>query len=85
MSGYGINTSCIKAIKSTYKGSKVTHKKGMNECLEAEKEAGIYKVAQESERGVETVEKYFARKSCQVVVKWAQSSSSEGGSSRKKA
>ena len=57
----------------------------MNEFLEAEKEAGIYKVAQESERGVETVEKHFARKSRQAVVKWARPSSSEGGSSRKKA
>ena len=41
--GYGINTSCIKAIKSTYsayKGSKTTHKKGMNEFLDVELEAG---------------------------------------------
>ena len=39
--GYGMNTSCIKATKSTYnacKGSKTIHKKRMSEYLEAEKE-----------------------------------------------
>ena len=54
--GYEINVSCIKAIKSTYeacKGSKTVRKKGMNEYLEAEKEAGTYAAA---ERVIETTE-----------------------------
>ena len=45
--GYGINTSCIKAIKSTYsacKGSKTTGKK-INEFLEAQLEASQEEVA----------------------------------------
>jgi len=40
-----MNTSCIKAIKSTFsscKGSKTVRKKGMSKYLEAEKEAGTY-------------------------------------------
>ena len=81
--GYRMNTSCIKAIKSTYnayKGSKTTRKKEMNEYLEAEKEADTYEVAQESERGVETTEERSAGKSRQAVAKQAQPSSSEGES-----
>jgi len=57
----------------------------MNEYLEAEKETGIYEAAQESGRGVETVEERSARRSLQVVAKRGQPSPSEGGSSRKKA
>jgi len=61
--GYEMNTSCIKAIKSTYsacKGSKIARKKGMNERLEAEKEAGAYEVARHV---VETAEERSVRKS----------------------
>ena len=57
----------------------------MNEYLEAEKEAGIYKAAQESERGAKTAEEHYARRSQQAVAKCAQPSPSEGGSSQKKA
>jgi len=57
----------------------------MSEYLDAEKKAGTYEAAQESERGVETAEEQSARKSRQAVAKRAQPSSSEGGSSRKKA
>ena len=74
-------TSYIKAIKSTYsacKGSKTARKKGMNENLEAEEEAGAYEVAGHF---VETVEERFVRKSRQVMVKRAHPSSSVGGSS----
>ena len=67
------------------KGSKTVRKKGMSEYLEAEKEAGIYETAQESERGVETTEEHSARKSHQAVAKRAQPSFSERGSSQKKA
>ena len=58
---------------------------GMNEYLKAEKEAGRYEAAQESERGAEITEKCFARKSRQVAAKRTRSSSSESESSRKKA
>jgi len=47
--GYEMNASCIKAIKSTYsayRGSKTVRKKGMNEYLEAEKEASACEVAE---------------------------------------
>jgi len=40
--GFGINTSCIKGIKSTYKakvGSKGYQMRGMTEYQEAEREA----------------------------------------------
>jgi len=85
---YGTNISCIKAIKSTYsacKGSKTTRKKGLNEYLKAEKDAGIYEAAQESERGAKTAKERFAKKSRQALTKRAQPSSSGGGSCRKKA
>ena len=62
-----------------------SEKKGINEYLEAEKEAGIYEVAQESERIVETTKGHSARKFHQAVAKHAQPSSSKGGSRRKKA
>ena len=41
--GFGINTLCIRGIKSTYKtklGSKGCRMRGMNEFQEAEKEGG---------------------------------------------
>ena len=63
MPGYGMNASCIKAIKSTYsacKGSKNIRKKGMNEYLKAEKKAGAYEAAG---RVVETTEECSVRKS----------------------
>jgi len=47
--GYEMNASCIKAIKSSYnvhRGSKTVRKKGMNEYLQAEKEAGACGVAE---------------------------------------
>ena len=55
--GFGINTSCIKAIKSMYnarRGPNASRIREMNEYLEAEKEVGKYKVAQESEHDTET-------------------------------
>jgi len=64
----------MKAIKFTYntcKGSKTTHKKGMVEYLEAEKEAGMYEAAQESEHGVKTAEECSTRKSRQAMAKRA--------------
>jgi len=57
----------------------------MSEYLEAEKEAGTYKAAYKLERGTKAIEECLARKSYQTVAKRAQPSSSEGGSSRKKA
>ena len=57
----------------------------MNEYLEAEEEAGRYEAAQELEHGIEAIEERSAKKSRQAVVKHAQPSSSEDGSSRKKA
>ena len=83
--GYEMNILCIKAIKSTYKackGAKTVHKKGMNEFLEAEKEAGAYEAAG---RIVDTTEEYSVRKSHQAVAKRAHPSPSVSGSSRKKA
>ena len=74
MPGFGINTLCIKAIKSAYnarKGSKASRMRGMNGYLEVKKEASTYEVAQESERGAETTEECSVRKSRQVVVKRA--------------
>ena len=47
VSGYWMNSSRIKAIKSTHstcKGSKTIRKKRMSEYLEAEKEVGTYDV-----------------------------------------
>ena len=44
--GFGINTSCIKAIKSMYnarRGPNASRIREMNEYLEAEKQAGRYK------------------------------------------
>jgi len=79
-----MNASCIKPIKSTYnacKGSKTVHKKGMNEYLEAEKEAGTYAT---TESVVEIAEEPSVRKSCQAVAKRTHPSS-EGCSSQKKA
>jgi len=43
-----MNATCIKSIKTTYsvcRGSKTIHKKGKNEYLETEKEAGAYEAA----------------------------------------
>jgi len=60
--GYGINTSCIKAIKSTYsayKGSKTTRKKRMNEFLEAELEVGQEEVADVCGQREQTAEKSY--------------------------
>jgi len=82
---YETNASCIKAIKSTYgayRGFKTIRKKGMNEYLEAEKEAGIYEAA---ERVIGTAEEYSVRKSRQAMAKRAHPSPSAEGSSRKKA
>jgi len=75
-----MNVSYIKAIKSTYeacKVSKIVRKKGMNEYLEAEIEAGI-------ERITEIAEGRSIRKSRQAVAKRAHPSF-EGGVSQKKA
>ena len=44
-----MSASCIKAIKSAYNAhreSKIVRKKGMNEYLEAEKEAGACRVTE---------------------------------------
>jgi len=86
--GFGINTSCIKAIKFMYnaiKGPITSQMRGMNEYLEAEKEAGRYEAAQESKRGAETTIECSARKSHQVATKSTQSFYSKGDSSCKKA
>ena len=48
----------------------------MNEYLEAEKEAGRYEAAQESECGSKTVKERSARKFRQVVTKYALQESS---------
>ena len=48
VSSFGINTSCIKAIKSMYnarRGPNASRIQEMNEYLEAKKEAGRYEVA----------------------------------------
>jgi len=82
--GYKMNLSCIKAIKSTYsayRGSKTTRKKGMNEYLEAEKEAGAHEATVSI---IETTEEHSARRSRQAVAKRSHSSLSAGGSSWKK-
>ena len=63
-----MNTSCIKTIKTTYsayRGSKTIRKKGMNEYLEVEKEAGAYEAAGR------IVEERFVRESRQAVAKYA--------------
>jgi len=80
-----MNASCIKTIKSAYsahRGSKTVRKKGMNEYLEAEKEASVCEAV---ERVAGTTEKNLARKPHQAVVKHPHPSSSTGRSSRKKA
>ena len=80
-----MNASCIKAIKSTYeacKEAKTVPRKGMNEFLEAEKEAGAY---EEAGRVVETTEENSVRKSPQALAKRAYPSPSTNGSCRKKA
>jgi len=85
VSGYKMNVSCIKAIKSTYsayRGSKTVRKKGMNEFLEAEKEACACEVAR---RVVESTKEHSVRKSCQAVAKRARPSPSASDSSQKKA
>jgi len=69
-----MNLSCIKAIKSTYsayRGSKTTHKKGMNEYLEAEKEAGAHEAIVSI---IETIEEHSAKRSRQAVAKRPHSS-----------
>jgi len=79
VSGYEMNASCIKAIKTTYsicRGSKTVRKMRMNKYLEAEKEAGAYEVAGR------VVEVHSVRMSRQAVAKHAHPSSSAGGSSR---
>jgi len=62
--GYGMNTSCLKAIKSAYsacKGFKTTRTKGMNKYLEAEKGANTYEASQESECCVKTTKERSIR------------------------
>jgi len=85
VSVYEMNASCIKAIKSTYnayRGSKSIREKGMNEFLEAEKEACAYEAAGLI---VETIEEHSVRKSRQAMAKRAHPSPSAGGLSQKKA
>ena len=77
-----MNASCIKAIKTTYstcRGSKTVCKKGMNEYLEFEKEAGAYEAVGR------VVEERSVRKSRQAMAKLVHPSSTVGGSNRKKA
>jgi len=53
-----MNVSCIKAIKSAYsahRGSKTARKKGMNEYLKAEKEAGAYEATERVTRITENL------------------------------
>jgi len=85
--GFRMNTLCIKAIKFVYnaqRGPNASQIRGMNEYLEAEKDASRYEVAQASEHGAETTEECSTRKSHQVTIKRTWSSSSEGDSSHKK-
>ena len=87
MPGYEINTSHIKAIKSTYsarKGSKTTSLKGMNKFPEAELEA-IQENAIDVSRQIEqTTEESHQQRSRGPIAKHAQSQSAKAGSSQKR-
>ena len=82
---YEVNASYIKAIKfaySAHRGFRTACKKGMNEYLKAEKEAGACEVI---ERITRITNEHSARKSRQAVAKHAHPSSSTGGLRRKRA
>ena len=85
--GCEINTSCIKAIKSSYsacKGSKTTRKIGINEFLDVELEAGQEEAADVSRQREQTAEESCHQRSRSLVVKHARSQPAEAGSSQKR-
>ena len=79
--GFGLNTSCIKSIKSSYKarsGSKGSCMRGMSEYIVAEREADEQEVAAEPESGTGTVEERPTWKTRQAVAKRTRASPSKG-------
>jgi len=63
--GFGLNTSCIKSIKSSYKaksGSKGSCMQGMSKHIPTKREAGEQGVAAEPESGTRTAEERPTRK-----------------------
>ena len=95
--GFGINTSCIRGIKSTYKtklGSKGCQMRGMNEFQEAEKEEGHESRREVSRTGTAAVEpepqkltakEQPVKRSRRAVAKRSRGSTSQGEPSPKKA
>ena len=94
---FGINTSCIRGIKSTYKtklGSKGCMMREMNEFQEAEKKEGdesrrevrrTWIAAAEPELRTVTTKKQPAKRSQRAVAKHSRGSASQGEPSPKKA
>ena len=83
VSGYNINSTCIKKIKAMFqakKSSKSTRLKGMGEFLQAELEADPTGAAGHGEKVAEESHQLGSR----GVVKCTQSQSTEAGSSKKK-
>ena len=83
--GFGINTSCIKGIKSAYKakeGSKGCQMRGMTEYQEAEKEAereaSKTGAASVLESGAGATEEHPVRRIRQAVPKHPRASTSQG-------
>jgi len=94
--GFGINTSCIKDIKSTYKakvGSKGCRMREMTEYQEAEKEAkkearreaSRVRAASESESGEEGAKEHPIQKTRYGVPRRPRVSASQDEPSPKKA
>ena len=87
VAGYRINSSCIKASKSTYsacKGSKTTHKKGMNKFLEVELKAGQEEATNVSGQREQTAVESYQKHSRSLIVKHDRSQPTEAGSSQKR-
>ena len=93
---FGINTLCIKGIKSAYKakeGSKGCRMRGMTKYQEAEKEAekearketSRTGAASRSESGEEVAEEQSTRRTRQAVPKRPRDSASQGEPNQKKA
>ena len=100
MPGFGINTSCIKSIKASYKAKLDSNKRvrGMSEYQAAEREiggeAGVEPRREVSRTGAAAAEpeprivapkEQTARKSWQAVAKRSRGSASKGEPSPKKA
>ena len=84
---YGINTSCINVIKSSYSaqmGSKTTRIKGLNEFLKAELKAGREEATDVFGQRKQTAEESRQQCSRGPIAKRAQFQSAEAGSSQRR-